>query len=83
MIILYTKYIHQRKYLDPILDTILKNLKYSPYFNDRIGVLDKTYIIIYTLVKKRKPYQNQKGYFSQNLLVVCDFGIKSIYKLVE
>lgn len=32
-------------------------------------------------VEKRKPYRNQKGYLSQNVLAVCDFDMKFTYGL--
>lgn len=44
MLILYVKYMHQPQLLDLTSNIILQNQKFSPYFDDRVDALDKTYI---------------------------------------
>lgn len=82
MLILYKKYIYQTKYLNPIPDTISKTKNYSHDFDDYIGIFNRTYIPIYIPVEKPKFYSNQKSYLLQNMLTICDFDIKFIYRLV-
>lgn len=83
MLILNVKYVYQSQFLDLISNVILQNQKYSLYFDNCVGALDRTHIIIYMPATKRKPYRNQKRYLSQNVLVVCDFDMKFTYGLAR
>lgn len=38
---------------------------------------------MHILVDKHRLYKNQKGYLSQNILIVYDFNIKFIYELAR
>ena len=55
---------------------ISQNCKYTLYFDDSLGALDGTHISIYILEYKYCPYQNRKGWLSQNVLAVCDFDMR-------
>jgi hypothetical protein len=69
-------------YVDtPLASRILDDTKYSLYFNDCLGALDRTHILIHVPLEEQLRYRNQKGILSQNVLAVCDFDISFVYIL--
>jgi hypothetical protein len=64
-----------------ISSRILDSFKYSLYFNNYLGTLDRIYIEIYILVKLQSCYCNRKRILLQNVLAVCNFDIQFVYIL--
>ena len=62
-------------------DHINLNLKFTPYFNDCLGALDGTYVPAYIFSDECRPYQNQNGCLTQNILAACDFKMHFCYVL--
>lgn len=49
---------------------------FFPFFRDCIGAIDGSHIPIIAREEARAPFRNRKGFFSQNVLAVCDFGLR-------
>jgi hypothetical protein len=59
----------------PIPPQIAKNIKYTLFFNNYISALDGTHIPLIIELEKQSPYQNHKGFLSQNVLVAYTFDL--------
>ena len=59
----------------PVPDRIIDGggAKFYPWFRHCIGALDGTHIPVFIPEQDQNPYQNRKGYLSQNVLGVCNF----------
>jgi hypothetical protein len=55
-------------------EEIKNNPKLSPYFDDCIGAVDESHILVY--FEDQTQYVNRKGYPSQNVLAVCNFNME-------
>ncbi|KAI5336030.1 hypothetical protein L3X38_026164 [Prunus dulcis] len=51
------------------------------WFENCIGALDGTHILVTMSVEDRQRYRNRKGDISTNVLGVCDLDLKFIYVL--
>ncbi|POV95038.1 hypothetical protein PSTT_16493 [Puccinia striiformis] len=60
----------------------LSNPKFSPFFDKCLGALDGVHIPASVLAHKTAPYRSRKGFLSQNVLGVCDFGMQFMYMRV-
>ena len=60
---------------------ITDNSKYTPYFDNCLGALDRIYIAVYIPISQQARYRNRKGALSQNVLAVCDFNMRFTYIL--
>ncbi|POW18077.1 hypothetical protein PSHT_06162 [Puccinia striiformis] len=61
---------------------IQSNPKFSPFFDKCLGALDGVHIPASVPAHKTAPYRNRKGFLSQNVLGVCDFGMRFTYMRV-
>ncbi|KNE92679.1 hypothetical protein PSTG_13892 [Puccinia striiformis f. sp. tritici PST-78] len=61
---------------------IQTNPKFSPFFDKCLGALDGVHIPASVPAHKTAPYRNRKGFLSQNVLGVCDFGMRFTYMRV-
>jgi hypothetical protein len=64
----------------PTTDTLIPlriadNIKYTLFFDNCIGALDGTYILLIVGPEKQALYRNRKGFLSQNVLAVCTFDL--------
>lgn len=64
-----------------IQSKISSSRKFFPYFNDCIGVFDRTNIQYHMPVDDTASYQNRKDYLSQNVLAVCRHNMLFHYVL--
>ncbi|KAI7951580.1 hypothetical protein MJO28_007264 [Puccinia striiformis f. sp. tritici] len=55
---------------------IQTNPKFSPFFDKCLGALNGVHIPASVPAHKTAPYRNCKGFLSQNVLGVCDFGMR-------
>ncbi|KNE98892.1 hypothetical protein PSTG_07912 [Puccinia striiformis f. sp. tritici PST-78] len=55
---------------------IQTNPKFSPFFDKCLGALNGVHIPASVPAHKTAPYRNRKGFLSQNVLGVCDFGMR-------
>ena len=60
---------------------IQSDSRFFPYFKDCIGALDGTHIPAVVPASYATPFQNRKGFTSQNVLAVCDFNLVFTYVL--
>jgi hypothetical protein len=65
----------------PLATRILDDLKYYLYFNNCLGALDSTYILIHVPLEEQSQYRNRKGTLSQNVLAVCNFNMQFVFVL--
>jgi hypothetical protein len=65
----------------PLATRILDDPKYYPYFDDCLGALDSTHILIHAPLEEQSRYRNRKGTLSQNVLAVCNFDMQFVYVL--
>jgi hypothetical protein len=56
---------------------IKSNPRFSPYFDDCVGAVDGSHILVF--VQDQKRFINRKGYPSQNVLAVCNFNMEFTY----
>ncbi|CAO1940263.1 unnamed protein product, partial [Urochloa humidicola] len=67
------------KPVDPTFSTIHKRLKgprFAPYFNDCIGAIDGTHVLVVVPTNKVVQHTGRHGYTSQNVLAICDFDTR-------
>ena len=60
---------------------ILSSPKFTPYFNDCLGVFDGIHVDIHVPAGDSMPWRNRKGVFTQNVLAVCGFDMLFHYVL--
>jgi hypothetical protein len=77
----YNTYIKLPAADTPIPEEIRSQRKFSPYFQDCIGVLDGTHILAYVVELLRAAYRNRKGQVAQNVLSVSSFDMRFVYVL--
>jgi hypothetical protein len=58
---------------------IVKDPRFTPYFDNCISALDGTYIYAYPSVELQAPFRNRKGYLSHNVLAACTFDLRFYY----
>ncbi|KNE92049.1 hypothetical protein PSTG_14582 [Puccinia striiformis f. sp. tritici PST-78] len=61
---------------------IQSNPKFSPFFDKCLGALDGVHIPASVPAHKTTPYRNRKRFLSQNVLGVCNFGMRFMYMRV-
>ena len=81
LVILYRKTVQLPKspYLTPLY--ILSSPKFTPYFDNCLGVLDGIHISIHVPAADCIPWRNRKGELTQNVLAVYGFDILFHYIL--
>jgi hypothetical protein len=57
----------------------LKAPRFSPYFDNCIGVIDGTHVSIVVPAQHVVQQTGRHGYTSQNMLAVCDFDMRFIF----
>ncbi|ETV75948.1 hypothetical protein H257_09907 [Aphanomyces astaci] len=60
---------------------IHSNPKMFPFFKGSVGALDGMHVPVIPPPSGAKPFRNQKGYMSQNILAACTFDLKFTYVL--
>ena len=75
----YTDNIHLPHDHDPVPPEILGNLKYFPFFKDRLGAIDSTHINCKPSVTNQQVACDCKGAVSQNCLAICNFNMKFLF----
>jgi len=61
---------------------IRNNAKFFPFFERAIGALDGTHVpVVVPLHEQARFVNRRKGYTTQNVLGVCDFGARFMYVL--
>ena|ERR1700722_12885975 len=75
----YHKYVQLPKATNPTPSHIVSNPKFYPYFENVISTLDGTHIVCAPGAQDRENCHNQKGFLSQNCLVVCSFYLRFLY----
>lgn len=73
--------VHQPSSSTPCHPRIANNTKYKEYFKDCVGALDGTHFAAWVPESQAPPYRNRKGWLSQNVLAICDFGLEFTYIL--
>ena len=64
LLILYKHVVKLSTTDTPIPPRIAENTKYTLFFNNYIGALDRTYIPLIVELEKQLPYRNHKGFLS-------------------
>ena len=65
----------------PIPEEISKSRSFYPWFEDCIGVIDGTHILVHVPDAMRTAYRNRKGDLSQNVLAVTTMNMMFAYVL--
>jgi hypothetical protein len=81
LLILYLSFVTLPNIDTPFSSRIADNPKYTPYFDDCLGALDRTHIAAYVSTSQQARYRNRKGTLSQNVLAICDFNMRFVYVL--
>jgi hypothetical protein len=55
---------------------IAKDPRFTPYFDNYIGALDRTHIHTFPGIKEQAPFRNRKGFLSHNVLTTCTFDLQ-------
>ena len=79
-ILCVNKWISQPTSSTPTDLRILRNTKFSPYFDNCVGALDGTHIR--TTVRgeeAKRSWRNRYSYISTNVLAACDFSLGFVY----
>ena len=66
---------------DPVPLNISTSHKYTPYYDNCIGAVDRTHIPAVIPVDEQKPFRNRKKFLSQNVLAVANFDQTFSYAL--
>lgn len=65
--------------LDPVFSTThprLQSAWFSPYFDNCIGAIDGTHILVVVPANQVVQHMGRKGFTSQNVLAICDFDMR-------
>jgi hypothetical protein len=65
--------------VDPEFRTVHQRLKapwFSPYFDNCIGAIDGTHVLVVVPAQHVVQHTRRHGYTSQNVLAVCDFDMR-------
>jgi hypothetical protein len=81
LLVLYPRFTSLPNVGTPLATRILDDSKYYPYFNDYLGALDGTHILIHVPLEEQSRYRNRKGTLSQNVLAVCNFDMQFVFVL--
>ena len=55
---------------------IVKDSRFTPYFNNCISALNGTHIHAFPGIKEQAPFKNRKGFLSHNVLVTNTFDLQ-------
>ena len=64
-----------------ISSRITDSYKYTPYFDNCLGALDRTHIEMHISTELQPRFRNRKGTLSQNVLAVSNFDMQFVYIL--
>ena len=56
-------------------ERIASNRNFFPHFKDCIGAVDGTHILVQPTLADKALWCDRKGFYSQNVLVICDFDM--------
>jgi hypothetical protein len=81
ILVLYKKVVNLPTTNTPLAFCIADDFKYSFFFTDCIGVLNRTYINVFVGPEEQPWYRNRKGELTQNVLAAYNFDMEFIYFL--
>jgi hypothetical protein len=76
---------HNIKPKDPSFAVVhpkIRDHRSWPHFKNCIGAIDGTHISITVPLSKQAIHINRHGYYSQNVMVVCDFDMRFTFVVV-
>lgn len=82
LLILYPSFVNLPDLNTPLASRIADDGRFFPWFKDCLGALDGTHITAYVDLAEQPRYRNRKGVLSQNVLAVCDFDLKFVYRII-
>lgn len=65
----------------PVVDAILSESKFWPYFRDAVGAIDCTHLMVAPPEEDKAWYRDRDGHLSQNVLAICSFDMLFQYML--
>ncbi len=60
----------------PLSERVAYNPKFFPFFEDAVGAIDGTHILVSPPIGERAAFRDRKGNLSQNVLAACNFDMK-------
>ena len=75
----YTTYLNLPNANTPPSQCLSCNPKMWPFFQFTLGALDGSHIVCTPPLYSHAPYQNRKGFISQNCLFTCNFNFQFMF----